>query len=134
MLRHRYYDRGEIQGRPLKAVSALKTFHFEERKMRTSWTCIRSYAQKQKICENMLPWLKRRKSRSKAKRDDRCWSLRYSLCITLRRHADSIGMIARLGRPWAQGVMPGEDVGDRRGCSWHQGVRPARALSDPLKR
>jgi hypothetical protein len=50
-------------------VAAHKTFHFEEREKQTSWTRIRSYAQKQEIFENTLPWLKRLKSRSKAKRE-----------------------------------------------------------------
>jgi hypothetical protein len=37
------------------------------------------------------------------------WRLGYSLCITLRRRADSIRMSARRS-PWAQGVPPGDGV------------------------
>jgi hypothetical protein len=45
------------------------------------------------------------------------WSLGYSLCITLRRRADSIRMSVRHGHPWAQGAPPGEGA-----------RRPARML------
>jgi hypothetical protein len=37
--------------------------------------------------------------------------LGYSLCIGLRRRADSIKMSAHRGRPWAQGIQPGEGIG-----------------------
>jgi hypothetical protein len=57
------------------------------------------------------------------------WRLGFSLCITLRRCADSIRMSARRGRPWAQGVPPGKGVERSTKTLTHpaEGRRPKRS-------
>jgi hypothetical protein len=69
-----------------------------------------------------------------------CWSLWYSLCITLHRRADSIRMSVRRGRPWTQGVPPGDGV--RRPAwmltasgrpAWRGVEQSTKTLTHPMK-